>query len=366
MERSRKIIRTSLIGIAVNAVLVAAKLAVGLLSGSIAVLLDAVNNLGDALSSVITIIGTKLAGRAPDKKHPYGYGRIEYLTSVVISVIVLTAGITSLKESLKSALHPQAASYSAGVLLVIGIAVAAKLVCGQYIKSVGKQIHAQTLVASGSDSVFDAMLSLGTLAAAGISVIWGISLEGILGILISAVILKAGVEMLLETLNSIIGIRADRELSEALKAKVNSYDGVLGAYDLALHNYGPSEIIGSVHVEVEDSMTAREIHSLTRRIAMEVYTAFGIALTVGIYASNTSDSRASELKKDLEQIVGRYPEILQMHGFYARVDEKMATFDLVMDFKADGAQVRERVLNELRGKYPDWNFSIILDSDYSD
>lgn len=366
MERNRKIIQTSLIGIVVNVVLVLAKMAVGFLSGSIAVILDAVNNLGDALSSVITIIGTKLAGRAPDKKHPYGYGRIEYLTSVVIAAIVLMAGITSFKESAESILHPQMASYSAVILIVIAVAVAVKLASGLYMKSVGKQINAQALIASGSDSFFDAILSLGTLAAAVVSMVWEISLEGILGLLISLVILKAGVEMLLETLNSIIGTRADRELSIALKEKINSYEQVRGCYDLTLHNYGPAEIIGSVHVEVEDNMTAREIHGLTRQVALDVFNAFGIVLTVGIYASNTSDSQALVLRDKLEQIVGQYPEILQMHGFYAESDARNAAFDLVVDFKADAQEVQRKVLEELGKFYPDWNYSVVLDSDYSD
>lgn len=366
MERSKKIIRTSLIGIAVNVVLVSVKMAVGVLSGSIAVILDAVNNLGDALSSVITIIGTKLAGRAPDKKHPYGYGRVEYLTSVVIAVIVLMAGITSLKESAESIFHSRAASYSSIALAVIAVAVAVKLVCGLYIKAVGQQINAQALIASGSDSLFDAILSLGTLVAAIVSMVWGISLEGILGILISLVILKAGVEMLLETLNSIIGTRADKELAEALKQKINSYEQVHGCYDLALHNYGPTALIGSVHVEVEDSMQAREIHGLTRQIALDVYNAFGIVLTVGIYAANTSDSQSLTLRNQLREIVDQYPEILQVHGFYAESEERNVTFDLVVDFKADAQVVRSKILEELKKIYPDWNFSVVLDSDYSD
>lgn len=366
MERSKKIIRTSLIGIAVNAILVSVKMAVGVLSGSIAVLLDAVNNLGDALSSVITIIGTKLAGRAPDKKHPYGYGRIEYLTSAVIAVIVLTAGVTSFKESVESILHSRPASYSAMTLAVIAAAVLVKLVCGLYIKSVGKQIKAQALIASGSDSLFDAMLSFGTLVAAIVSMVWRISLEGILGILISFVILKAGVEMLLETLNSIIGIRADKELAEALKQKINSYEQVRGCYDLTLHNYGPTALIGSVHIEVEDSMQAREIHGLTRRISMDVYTSFGIILTVGIYAANTSDSLALALRNRIQQLVEQYPEILQMHGFYAEPGEQNVTFDLVVDFKADAQAVQGKILEELKKIYPDWKFSVVLDSDYSD
>lgn len=366
MDRSRKIIRTSIVGIAVNAVLVLAKMAVGFLSNSIAIILDAVNNLGDAFSSLITIIGTKLAGRAPDKKHPYGYGRIEYLTSVVIAVIVLLAGVSSLRESVDKVLHPQTADYTIVTLAVIIMAIAAKLLCGLYVRSVGKKINAQILVASGSDAFFDAILSVGTLLAAVVSMVWGLSLEGILGLLISLVILKAGVGMLLETLNSIIGTRTDKELSDALKERINSYEQVRGAYDLALHNYGPTEIIGSVHIEVEDRMPAKEIHRLTRQIAVDVYNTFGIVLTIGIYAANTSDSLVIEIKNRLEQIVAEHTEVLQFHGFYGTSEEKTVTFDLVVDFQADAAVVQRQIQEKLTKYYPDWKFLVVLDSDYSD
>lgn len=366
MDRDRVIIRTSVIGIAVNVVLVLFKMAVGLLSNSIAIILDAVNNLSDALSSVITIIGTKLAGRAPDKRHPYGHGRIEYLTSVVISVIVLLAGVTSLRESAAKVLHPDETSYSAVSLVILAVAVGAKLLCGRYVRGVGARINAQSLVASGSDALFDAVLSLSTLAAALANLLWGFQLEGLLGVVISIFILKAGIETLSEPLNSIIGVRADHALSEKLLEKVRSYPQVRGAYDLTLHNYGPSEIIGSVHIEVNDEMRAREIHRLTRMISGAVYQEFGIILSIGIYAANDSSEVFAAMKREVERIVAQYPEILQMHGFYVDPEQACVMFDLIMDFQADMAAVRQRVLEEASREYPDYRFDVILDSDYSD
>lgn len=365
MERERKIIKTSIIGILVNLILVVFKLIVGLIANSIAIILDAVNNFSDALSSIITIIGTKLAGRKPDKKHPYGYGRIEYLTSVIIAVIVLLAGVTSLKESAVKVFRPEEANYSYASLIVIIAAIAAKLICGSYVKKVGESIHAQSLVASGSDAFFDAILSLGTLVGAVISMIWGIGLEGVLGVVISVFIIKAGMEMLLETLNSIIGIRTDSELSGQLKEKINSYPEVKGTYDLTLHNYGPTEIIGSVHIEVDDEMTAREIHHLSRRIASEIFMEFGIILTVGIYASNT-DGEFAKVREAVEAEVGKRPEILEMHGFYVERERKAISFDLIIDFKADAPAVRNEVKKALEKSCPGYLFDIILDSDFSD
>lgn len=366
MDRQQKIIRTSFLGIGVNLILVAFKAVVGFISGSIAIILDAVNNLSDALSSVITIVGTKLANRAPDKKHPYGHGRIEYLAGVLIAMLVLVAGATSMKESIEKIIKPTEATYSIASLIIIVTAIFAKLLMGRYVKRVGEQINASTLVASGSDALFDAILSMGTLAAALISLIGHISLEGWFGAVISIFILKAGYEMLMDTLNSIIGLRADKELSDSLKEKVGQYPGVRGVYDLTLHNYGPTQIIGSVHIEVPDEMCARDIHKLTRSISAGVYEEFGIVLTVGIYASNDSSPDAEAIHSKLNAIAEREPGILQVHGFYLDAAAKAVTFDLVVDFSADRGALQALVMNEMRQAFPEYTFNIVLDSDYSD
>ena len=366
MERSRQIIRVSVVGILANLVLVAFKAFVGFVSGSIAVILDAVNNLSDVLSSVITILGTKLAGKAPDKKHPYGYGRIENISSMTIAVIVLLAGLASFRESVDKILHPEAADYSVVSLIIIAAAVVVKLLLGRYVKAQGEKLKSESLVASGADALFDAVISLSTLAAAAVSLIWGLSVEGFLGVVISVVILKAGVEILLESLSGLIGQRVDSAFTDELKAAVCAFPEVLGAYDLILHQYGPETTIGSVHIEVDDNMTARELHHLTRRISEAVYRDFGVVLTVGIYASNTSDQGSAEMKAAIEAIVSEFPEILQVHGFYLEQQEKRATFDLIVDFGCDAEDVRRRVLEQAEQVYPGYRFDVVLDSDFSE
>ena len=286
MTRQEKIIKTSIIGIVVNLILVAFKAFVGIVTNSIAITLDAVNNLTDALSSIITIIGAKLAHRPPDKNHPYGYGRIEYFSSVIIAVIVLWAGITAFMESWPKIFTPDVTNYSTVSLVIIAVAIVVKLALGRYVKSVGEDINSQALVASGSDALFDSILSLSTLVAALISIFFHISLEGILGVIISIVIIKASIDMIRETLDSMIGARVDSELSKKIKDSICELPEVYGAYDLSLHNYGPEEMQGSVHVEVDDSLTALEIHNLTRQISIKIYNEFSIILTVGIYARN--------------------------------------------------------------------------------
>ena len=270
-QRERVIVRTSIVGILTNVLLAGFKAAVGLLSHSIAVILDAVNNLSDALSSVVTIIGAKLGAKQPDKKHPLGYGRIEYISSMIVAAIVLYAGLTSLVESVKKIIHPEAADYSTVALIIIAVAILAKLALGTYVKKQGQKVNSGALVASGSDALFDAILSASVLASAIVYLVWHVSLEAYVGVVIAIFILKAGVEMMLETLDDIIGKREDAETTRELKRIVCQQEGVLGAYDVTLFNYGPDRNYGSVHVELPDTMTVDEVDRLTRRIQLEVF-----------------------------------------------------------------------------------------------
>ena len=367
MERNKKIVKTSIIGIITNIVLVIFKALVGVIANSIAIILDAVNNLSDALSSIITIIGTKLSEKAPDKDHPYGHGRIEYIASTIIAVIVLVAGITSLKESAEKIIHPEAANYTIPTLVVVIAGIITKFVLGSYVKNTGKKLNAQSLVASGTDAFMDAVISISTLVAAIISLVWKLNLEGYFGLVISIFIIKSGIEILQETLSSIVGERADNELTDKIKERVSSFKEVEGAYDLVLHDYGPSKKMGSIHIQVNDNMTAREIHKLTRNIQMTLLSEFNIVMTIGIYASNTSDDELARLKKDLDEIVDSYEEILQLHGFYVDSDTNTVMFDLIINFKCkERTKVRDEVVQKIKAKYPKYNYFAILDDDFSD
>ena len=295
-DRNKIIIRTSIIGIAANLFLVAFKAVVGLLANSIAVILDAVNNLSDAVSSVITILGTRLAGRKPDADHPYGHGRYEYLSAMVVSAIVIYAGVTAFVESVKKIIYPEMPDYSAVSLIIIGGAVIVKFFLGRYVKSVGKRINSNSLVSSGSDALFDAVLSLSVFVSAVIYISTGLSLEAYVGVLISIFITKSGIEMIRETIDDILGKRIDSSISKAVKQTICEIEGVHGAYDLFIDNYGPDFYIASVHIEVDDTMTADRIDRLTRKIGEEVYKNHKIIMTgVSIYSRNTSDDKIAEI-----------------------------------------------------------------------
>ena len=366
MSRDKVIIRTSVIGIAANVLLAAFKAVIGLASNSIAVVLDAVNNLSDALSSIITIVGTKLAGKLPDKKHPLGYGRIEYLSAMLVSGIVLYAGITSAVESVKKIIHPEKPDYSVISLVIIAVAVLVKIVLGRYVKAQGEKVNSGSLVASGSDAMFDAILSPSVLASAIIFKVSGISLEAYVGAIISVIIIKSGVEMMIETLDQILGERAEKEITDKIIAIMKEEKDVRGAYDLVLHNYGPDKHLGSVHIELPDHMTVREVDRLTRKLEARVYRETGVIMTgVGLYSYNTGDSEAAKIQNDVQKRVLAHDWALQLHGFYVDTETKEMTFDVVMSFDIRPKEGLQILYEEMRKAYPDYKIVIAPDVDVS-
>lgn len=365
MERNKRIIKISIQGIVVNLILVAFKAAVGFIANSIAIILDAVNNLSDALSSIITIVGTKLSAMRPNKKHPFGYGRIEYFSSVIIAVIVLVAGITSFKESLEKILEPESADYSIASLIIIAVAVLVKFFFGRYVRAQGKKLNSGSLIASGTDAISDSVLSLATLVGAILSFVWHISVEGYLGILISVFIIKTAIEILKDTIDEMIGVRTDPDLVKKVKKSIKSHQGVLGVYDFTAHNYGPNKIIATAHIQIDDNTPAKDIHLLTRQIEFDIYSKYGIILTLGIYASNDAPEY-QDIQKALKNILKTYENLLQMHGFYVDEEHKIITFDLIFSFdEKDPERCSKEIEAKIKAKYPEYNYSVILDADVS-
>ena len=367
-SRDQQIVRTSYVGIGGNVLLAALKAAIGVLTGSIAIALDAVNNLSDALSSLITIIGTKLASRPANRKHPFGYGRVEYLSAIIISAIVLTAGLTSLRESIVAIIHPSTPSYDLVSIVVLAIAVVVKVALGRYFIAAGKRLSSDSLIASGTDATMDAVISTATVVAAILYLTLGISIEAWIGAIISVVIIKSGFEMLSETLSKVLGERADSDLSRAIKETVESVDGVDGAYDLFLNDYGPERMQGSIHIAVNEAMTAAQIDSITKKIQEKVLRECGVIMVaVGIYAANDADSEAGQMRARIASMVWSHEHVKEMHGFYVDEQTKVVRFDVVVGFEdPDRSGTRDAIQRECEEAFPGYRFMIFLDSDVSD
>ncbi|MBR4355475.1 MAG: cation transporter [Elusimicrobiaceae bacterium] len=367
LNRENIIVKASIIGIVTNVLLATFKAGVGLVSNSIAVILDAVNNLSDALSSVITIIGAKLANRAPDKKHPLGHGRLEYISSMLVAAIVLYAGVTALVESIKKIFHPEQTKYTITSLVIIAVAVVVKLVLGRYVKKQGGKVNSGALVASGSDAFFDAVLSFSVLTCAIIHMIFHISLEAYMGVIISIAIIKAGIEMIQDTVNDILGKRADVQLTKDIKKIINEEPDVRGVYDLLINDYGPNKHYASVHIELPDTMTVDEVDRLTRQIEEKVYHQTGVILTgVGVYSYNTKDEQAALIRNNVQKMVMTHDWALQLHGFYVSIAEKKMRFDVVLSFDIAREAALNTLTKELQAAYPDYQVQITPDVDLTD
>ncbi len=367
-HREKVVVKTSIISILSNIVLASFKAFVGIIANSIAIISDAINNLSDALSSIITIIGTKLAGKAPDKKHPYGYGKIEYMTSLVVSAIVLYAGVTALLESIKKIIHPENVDYNTVTLVVLIAAIIVKFILGIYVKKKGKEVNSSSLVASGLDAFNDAILSISVLASAIIYMLFSVSLEAYVGVLVSIFIIKAGVELIKESVDNMLGVRVESDLSKSIKKEVLKEEAVQGVYDLVLHDYGPDKYLGSVHIEVADTLSVADIDKISRRITKTIMAKYGVILhTIGVYSINTKDKKVISVRKDIYDIVFAHKGILQMHGFYFDEKDKTISFDIIIDFKVKNREeVYKEIYDEIQTKYKDYEINITLDIDISD
>lgn len=374
MNREKTIIKTSVIGIIANILLVGFKATIGFIAGSISIVMDALNNLTDALSSIITIIGTKLSNKKPDRKHPFGHGRVEYITSTIIAVLILFAGGLAIYESIVSIVDYFTASdpqsklprfewYS---LAIIGVAILVKVGVGIFYKIQGKRVQSEALKASGTDALFDAILSAATLVGAIFVYTLGWYVEGYLGIAIGLFIIKSGIDVLRSSFSSIIGERHDSQETKSILADISSVPGVKGAYDLIIHSYGPNKYVGSVHIGVDGGLSAKEIQIIERNIAALMASKYNMFMTVGIYADNVDGKLSNEIRSKIQEFMKNNANILQMHGFFVDEVQKFCNFDLVFSFNEKEPEKRiDEIRNILEEAYPDMTFYIQLDRDYS-
>lgn len=366
-KRTTQIVRVSIVGVVANVLLASFKALVGFLAGSIAIIVDAANNLSDAASSIVTLIGAKLAGKDPDHNHPFGHGRIEYLSAMAIGALVLYAGIASLVESIKKIINPVTPDYSIATLAVVISAIFVKILLSWFFQKKGKQLKSQSLTNSGKDAVLDVAIAVTTLAAAIIFMTTGLSVEAYLATLISLVIIRSGLEMLKEAASDVLGERPDPKLIKAVKKHIEAIEGVYGCHDLVLNNYGPDSHIGSANIEIDDRMTADEIDKLSRKISGAIYEKDNVILSsIGVYARNNKDSWVARKYDELYARLKELDNILEIHGFYINEDNKTLRYDVVVSFEEKNlsdlyAKVRD-ITSEI---FPEYDAEIVLDSDYA-
>lgn len=368
INREKTIVTTGIIGIVANVFLASFKALIGVAAHSTAMVLDAVNNFSDVLSSLVAIIGTKIASKKPDKKHPLGHGRVEYLAQMIIAALIIYAGLTAMIESVKKIINPVEPEHSALSLAIISVAIVVKIVLGLFVRKQGKKVKSDLLMSSGTDALFDAILSTAVLVSAVILLVFKFNIEAYVSVAISLFILKAGFEIIFEAVDDMLGHRVEAEYTRKVKESVNSFDEVHGAYDIVLHNYGPERYLGSVHIEVDDTMTAHQIDALTRSITEKVYLDTGIILTaVGIYSNNSSDEHLMKMRNEIAGLVVDHKHILQIHGFYVDEERKKIVFDVVVDFdEQDREGLIAHIVGDVKEALPGYDVQVTIDNDISD
>lgn len=367
-NRLKSILKASIVAILVNVALGAFKAVVGLLSHSIAITMDAINNFTDAGSSFITILSAHFASKDSDKKHPFGYGRTEYLGTLLIAGLILYAGVTAFMESVKKIISPETADYSVIMLVIIVVAVVVKILLALYITKVGKKTNSDSLIASGKEAMADIAISIATVMAAILFMTTKIALEAWLGAIIALIIIKSGVETLKETIDKILGSGAEPALVRDIKKAISAHEKVEGAYDLILHNYGPDSYMASVHIAVQDTLDANDVDIISRELQDEIFEKFGVYLTaIGVYSVNTRDEKQIQAREDVRKIALANSYVHQMHGFYYDENKKVMRMDLVISFEAKNRRaVYEEVLQSLKKQYPDFTFHVGMDMDFNE
>ena len=327
-------ILSSIVGIICNVLLFAGKLAVGAAVRSVAVMADAFNNLSDAASSVIGFVGVKMAGKPADSEHPFGHGRIEYIAALAVSFLVLQVGFTFFKNSIEKIRHPEDLSFDLIPVLILLASVCVKLWLGYFNKVLGKRINSSVMQATATDALGDVITTLATVASILFFHFTGINIDGFVGLLVSLVVMWAGIGIARDTLEPLIGQPVDWELYKKITDFVESYDGILGSHDLIVHNYGPTRSLASVHAEVPNDVDVETSHEIIDRIERDAVKKLGLFLVIHMDPVEVRNERVAELKEQVESAVKEIDERLSIHDFRLVAGEQQINliFDVVVPY----------------------------------
>mgnify|MGYP000933258049 FL=1 len=364
-ERRKKIIGVSIIGIVANLLLGVLKAVLGLLSGSIALISDALNNITDSSSSLITIVGTKLAAKAPDKQHPFGHGRTEYLTSLLIGGIVFLTGFQSLISSVKAVFNKEDINTDITTAIIIIATISAKILLGTFTENSGKKLNSTALIASGADAKNDAVVSVGTLISTILYMFANISVDGIAGVIISVFILKTAYEVLSDTIKKILGERVDGEIVRGIKDIVRNTEGVINCFDLILNDYGPDFYTGSINVEIEDERSIGEMYPILHEAQTKIYNKYNVFLVFGFYSVDVDDERYIKIKSLLQNYKDNERHIINYHGIVIDEKDKTIYCDITKDFDITGETIIENINRILKEEFPGYNIHVNIDIEFS-
>lgn len=364
-KREDIISATSGLGIAVNLLVSAAKVVVGLLASSIAIVSEGLNNAADALTSVLTLVGTKLAGKHPDKEHPFGYGRIEYLTSLIIAVLILVTGIEMLISSVKLIFNPEELSISVLSLVIVAVSAVIKFFLGVYTIKMGKKAESGALEAVGLDCRNDSFISIVTILSAIVFLVFHISVDAYVGIFMSLVIIKAGAEVLKDTISELLGRPGEHELAAKIYNEINTTDGIIGAADMMLHNYGPDAYSGSVNIEIDHNKTIGEAYQFIHELQLRIMHEYNVVMVFGIYAVDNDHEYIKELRRTIGKFVSSTEHVKSFHAVYLEPGTDRIYCDLIVDYDLkDWDKLGSEFKAYMKDFYPDKQIELTIETEY--
>lgn len=364
-SRDGIITATSGLGIAVNLLIAALKVVVGTLASSIAIVSEGVNNASDAATSVLTLVGTKLAGKHPDEDHPFGYGRIEYLTSLIISVLILITGFEMLTSSVKLVFHPEELSISTLSLVVVAVSAVIKFFLGLYTMKMGKKASSGALEAVGIDCRNDSFFSVVTILSALVFLLFHLNVDAYVGIFTSFIILKAGLEVLKDTVSDLLGRPGEKELASKLYKEIRSTEGILNAADMMLHNYGPDAYSGSVNIEVDHSKSVGEVYEFLHDLQLRIMHEHHVTMVFGIYAVDNDHDYIKALRKTIGQYVKNTDQVKSFHAVYLDPNSNKLYCDLIVDYALrDWDALRADFTAYMAEHYPEKELELTLETEF--
>ena len=364
-SREGAVVTVSALNILVNLISAAVKVVIGMAVSSIAIVSEGVNNATDSATSLITIVGTKLSAKHPTEKHPFGFGRIEYLTSLLIAVLILFTGAELMESSIKLIFEPQEMSISYVTMAIIAVSAILKLLLGTFTIKEGKRVDSSSLAALGTECRSDSVVSVITLVTALVFLVFRVNLDAYAGIIMALIVLKAGLEVLKETLSDLLGQSGEKELAQELYRIIRAEPLVLNAADMMLHNYGPDAYSGSVNVEIDHSKTVGEVYAALHELQLRIMHEKHITMVFGIYAVDKDHQEIRQLREQVAAFVREQEHVTSYHALYIHPNGRDIYVDLVVDYDlADWDELHREFTDYMAARYPEKHLELVIETNY--
>ena len=355
------------VGIAANMLLCGVKFLIGVITGSIAVQADAVNNLADIGSNLMTLLSARLAGKPADKEHPYGHARMEYIAALIIAFLILMVGFELGKESFAKILHPEDVEFTVAAMLALAASILVKLWMGMFTANIGRRIDSATMSAATADSLMDCISTGAILVSSVLAYFFGVNLDGYIGLAVAAFVLYSGIKLVKETVSPLMGEAPASEFVKELADRIAAYDGVIDTHDILIHSYGPGNIIATAHAEVDAKGNVLELHELVDRIELEVGREMGMLLTIHMDPVELDNPNVRRAKEVISGIISELPVKTVFHDFRMVPGEKRNNliFDLVMPLEIGEAKENE-ILDIIcrKAKEADSTYACVIQIDH--